>query len=554
MRFVSTLAILLSAALPALAQDTWELKAPAPFSSIGAAGGAVDGKLYVFALGTTAMWQYDPATNAWNPKAPLPIAVAWAGFATFGGKIYCIGGGSDTAAFLNSVLIYDPATDSWATGAPMPTPRWRAGCAVAGGKIYACGGWIEYAPDPSLVDYTDIVEEYDPVANTWTTKAPLPIILAECASGGINGKVYIASGMSGIPGASVLPGNEFSNWSRSTFEYDPATNAWTLKSPMPDSLIYGLTSPASTVLNNRLMVFGGDVVYPGPETYTTNVEYDPATDTWASRAAMPYWESYGLGLSAGGLAYCVGGVYWTGTENQAYTPTTAPPADPIPDLAVLPFSTPPSAPAGSTITIEATVVNEGAIAADGTITCTAGSTVVGSAAFPWTLWPGESYTFVFEWVTTGVPVGGYPLAVTVTTVPGEVDVTDNTASGFIWLTATPSATLQGKMAWPEHKFYSIAGDENAYQTLFGKVKNNGSAPAPVRVRFAITKDGAFYDTIYSGSTTLIGAGTTAILTANLNAAVAGVGEYSVVAQAQVSIGGVWTDVGSTKTFTFDINP
>src|SRR5205814_1596928 len=55
--------------------------------------------------------------------------------------------------------------DVWAVKAPMPTARRALAAAEVGGKIYAIGG-------EGSRGRLQVVEEYDPVSNTWTTKAP----------------------------------------------------------------------------------------------------------------------------------------------------------------------------------------------------------------------------------------------------------------------------------------------------------------------------------------------------------------------------------------------
>ena len=56
----------------------------------------------------------------------------------------------------------------WTTGAPMPTARSEIAGAILDGKIYIIGGF-----DGSGRSITT-TEVYDPMANEWTTAAPLP--------------------------------------------------------------------------------------------------------------------------------------------------------------------------------------------------------------------------------------------------------------------------------------------------------------------------------------------------------------------------------------------
>jgi hypothetical protein len=63
--------------------------------------------------------------------------------------------------------IYDPVADRWTTGAPMPTKRSGIATAVLGGKIFVFGG---EAPSGTFRE----VEAYDPKTGIWTSRAPGP--------------------------------------------------------------------------------------------------------------------------------------------------------------------------------------------------------------------------------------------------------------------------------------------------------------------------------------------------------------------------------------------
>lgn len=74
----------------------------------------------------------------------------------------------------------------------MPNPRWGLTTATLNGKIYAIGGADRYPPLSCSV----FVEEYDPVTDTWTTKSPIPVArtaLAPCAPS-VDGKIYVIGG------------------------------------------------------------------------------------------------------------------------------------------------------------------------------------------------------------------------------------------------------------------------------------------------------------------------------------------------------------------------
>jgi N-acetylneuraminic acid mutarotase len=78
--------------------------------------------------------------------------------------------------------------------------------------------------------------------------------------------------------------------------------------------------PASGVINDKIYVIGGAI---GSVTgaISTNEEYDPASNIWASMASMPTnrWNA-GAGV-VNGKIYIIGGTNGTNlSTNEEYTP------------------------------------------------------------------------------------------------------------------------------------------------------------------------------------------------------------------------------------------
>lgn len=114
----------------------------------------------------------------------------------------------------------------------------------------------------------DINQVYDPATNTWETKSPMPTARGALTVCAVNDKVYAIGGFANRPNYSV---NEM---------YDPVTDTWTQKAPMPTDR-NGLTSVA---VNGKIYVIGGTVM---PYSALTTVEvYDPVTDTWTKKSSM----------------------------------------------------------------------------------------------------------------------------------------------------------------------------------------------------------------------------------------------------------------------------
>jgi len=104
------------------------------------------------------------------------------------GILYAVGGSSQKGI----VEAYDPATDSWTTKASMRSIRSGLGVSVVNGLLYAIGG----VPTPGATEnFLNLVEVYDPAANTWTFRAPMPTARTELAVGVVNDKLYAIGGL-----------------------------------------------------------------------------------------------------------------------------------------------------------------------------------------------------------------------------------------------------------------------------------------------------------------------------------------------------------------------
>ena len=141
--------------------------------------------------------------------ASLPVACGSHTATVVDGKIYVLGGeitGSD-GKFVptDRVDVYDPAADSWQQMAAMPTARSSHAAAVLDGKIYVTGGNLNGHRPGVVLEYSDALEAYDPVTNTWTTLASLSEYRASHASTVVNGKLYVFGGFSSVGNPSPTP-------------------------------------------------------------------------------------------------------------------------------------------------------------------------------------------------------------------------------------------------------------------------------------------------------------------------------------------------------------
>lgn len=234
---------------------------------------------------------YDASTGTWTNLTPMPTVRVVFSCGVVDGKIYAIGGQEGLGApDLATVEVYDPVADSWTTAAPMPTARRVLSACSWDGKIYVVGGLAGAGTTGQLAT----VEVYDPVTDNWTQAASMPTARWGLSLAVANDLIYAIGGVTDHP---IVVG---------TVEvYDPMTDDWAEVASLP----VGKVAFAATELNGRIYVIGGSLdSFPYGFVSSTVEEYDPASDTWTSRASLNIGRSF-LGAGAvNGKIYAFGGL------------------------------------------------------------------------------------------------------------------------------------------------------------------------------------------------------------------------------------------------------
>lgn len=273
--------------------------------------------LVAVAIGAAAL-AYRPPTprpvslGTWSEKAAMPKPRAGAAVAALNGQLYVVSGMDDSGT-TDAVDVYDPATDNWTTRARIPTARMGAGAAVSGGKLYVFGGCGRNSEGnhDCRVGTTNALEVYDPQSNAWTAKAPMPTPRSGMAAAVLDGKLYVAGGLGPCP---PCPGYS------SLEVYDPLTDTWDVsRAPMP----VALSVAGGAAVNGKFYVAGGNNG-SNSELRGTNLLgiYDPAIDKWEIGAPLPTARE-GLGLEVvHGVLYAIGGIAYHEESNlvEAYDP------------------------------------------------------------------------------------------------------------------------------------------------------------------------------------------------------------------------------------------
>jgi hypothetical protein len=127
------------------------------------------------------VYSFNTRSCPWYYKNPMTSVRKKFATAVFNDKIYLIGGSDISNTPLQLVEEYDPVNDTWTRRADMPTPRQSLGTAIYNNLIYTFGGG------------TDKIEVFDPSANTWSSKNNALGPMGDASAQTFGKKIYVNS-------------------------------------------------------------------------------------------------------------------------------------------------------------------------------------------------------------------------------------------------------------------------------------------------------------------------------------------------------------------------
>src|SRR3989442_6038070 len=154
------------------------------------------------------------------------------------------------------------------------------------------------------------VEAYDPATNEWESRAPLPEPTHHAAAAVADGRLFVVGGFTGgRVGWSASP---------TVYEYDSRRNAWITRVPMPSPR----GALAVAAVGGRLYALGG----AAEEVTNAHEVYDPAADRWRIANPMPTARDHLAAVAWQGRVWALGGRRsFTGTRYanvEVYHPAT----------------------------------------------------------------------------------------------------------------------------------------------------------------------------------------------------------------------------------------
>jgi len=292
--------------------DTWtnlspmnfgrqEIYATATSDAIYVPGGIlVDGS-------TTASFEmYDVSSDRWVELSPLPEPRHHVSPVVVNGQLYALGGfGGDFPVWVmkSDTFVYDIETDTWSAGTPLPGPRAEHVVVTVGDKIHLIGGRVPTASGgETFDDYIDTAAHsiFDTTIGQWTTGPPAPTRRNSAAAAVIDGKIYVVGGREN---RIQDDGSQLQHNLAALEVFDPETNRWESRSPMPVSS----GGIAAAALDGILYVFGGEQWTPEQTVFAYAFAYDPANDSWRKVVDLPQARHGLAAATVGSLIYTLGG-------------------------------------------------------------------------------------------------------------------------------------------------------------------------------------------------------------------------------------------------------
>lgn len=165
---------------------------------------------------------------------------------------------------------------------------------------------------PTAQETSSLMLDVSHDAIGWTTLASMSTPRWGACAASVNGKIYIVGG--------IYQTSQGYSFVANVAEYNPATNTFTQKAAIP----LPAAQMSATVVDGKIYVFGGLSLASGVFTLISTVQvYDPATDTWTQAGPGPSAGEFTMAASIGSNIYLMGGDDGTTEYPNSYRGTVS---------------------------------------------------------------------------------------------------------------------------------------------------------------------------------------------------------------------------------------
>lgn len=204
--------------------------------------------------------------QSWSTQPNLPEGRAGSAAAAFGGRLLLVGG--DTAGGVSgTVLQFEPASKSWAELPAKPTAVADIQAGMIGGELLVPGGRRSDGQISAELEILNLS------SRTWRRAKAMPAPRSGYALAALDGKLYVFGGFDGR------------QFCREVFVYDPSSDTWSTRTPMPEAR--GFATAAAAASDGTIFVIGGENER-GP--LAANQVYTPSQEgaqPWRERRSLP---------------------------------------------------------------------------------------------------------------------------------------------------------------------------------------------------------------------------------------------------------------------------
>ena len=287
---------------------TWSVEAPPPTSLEGTNSVVTPDGEVVFLGGFDLRGQalnqvllFDPKDNRWNQGAPMPFQHSYAIAALSNGSVLIAGGGGlgGVSALpvagapgggpeggngpLATTWLYSPQLNTWKKAGNLHVARTGATAVVlTDGRVLIAGGSVALATPIQLPDgssdffgFSTSAEIFDPQTNSWSLVGSMHVPRGGMALLALPHGMALAAGGCAFANQGIVAGGALT----SSEVFDPATDGWTMTTPMPEP-----RCGASGLLlrDGRALLTGGSVSSFDGGSVTNAFLYDEQKHAWTA--------------------------------------------------------------------------------------------------------------------------------------------------------------------------------------------------------------------------------------------------------------------------------